>query len=157
MMYGSPMGPPMAPMGAQMMVPMGMGMGMGMAPMGMPMAQPMYMAPPPPPPVYYQPPPPPPVYYPPPQQQQQGPTIITVNNGGDDSRGSPCPTCGKSTDNIPRKKIGCVAIAWCLCLLFTVGSFGLCLIPFCSDGCKDTELICVKCQNIKSKIPANCC
>lgn len=144
MMYGSPMGPPMAPMGAQMMMPM-----------GMPMAQPMYMAPPPPPPVYYQPPPPPPVYYPP--QQQQGPTIITVNNGGDDSRGSPCPTCGKSTDNIPRKKIGCVAIAWCLCLLFTVGSFGLCLIPFCSDGCKDTELICVKCQNIKSKIPANCC
>lgn len=130
MMYGSPMGPPMNNMmGPPMMVPM------GMAPMGMPMAQPMYMAPPPPPPVYYQP-PPPPVYYPPPQQQ--GPTIITVNNGGDDSRGSPCPTCGKNTDNIPRKKIGCVAIAWCLCLLFTVGSFGLCLIPFCSDGCKDT-------------------
>lgn len=155
MMYGSPMGPPMNNMmGPPMMVPMGMAP-MGMAPMGMPMAQPMYMAPPPPPPVYYQPPPPPPVYYPPPQQQ--GPTIITVNNGGDDSRGSPCPTCGKNTDNIPRKKIGCVAIAWCLCLLFTVGSFGLCLIPFCSDGCKDTELMCVKCQNIKSKIPANCC
>lgn len=153
MMYGSPMGPPMAPMGGQMMVPMGMAP-MGMAPM-MPMAQPMYMAPPPPPPVYYQPPPPPPVYYPP--QQQQGPTIITVNNGGDDSRGSPCQTCGKNTDNIPRKKVGCVAIAWCLCLLFTVGSFGLCFIPLCSDGCKDTELICVKCQNIKSKIPANCC
>lgn len=129
MMYGSPMGPPMAPMGAQMMVPM------GMAPM---MAQPMYMAPPPPPPVYYQPPPPPPVYYPPPQQQQQGPTIITINNGGDESRGSICSTCGKNTDNIPRKKIGCVAIAWCLCLLFTVGSFGLCFIPLCSDGCKDT-------------------
>jgi hypothetical protein len=80
--------------------------------------------------------------------------IINLGNqGGGD--GSPCPTCGKDTGNIPRKKIGCVAIAWCLCLFFFTGSFWC--YPLCSDGCKDTELVCVKCQQVKSKIPANCC
>jgi hypothetical protein len=25
------------------------------------------------------------------------------------------------------------------------------------DGCKDVELVCVKCQTVKQTIPANCC
>lgn len=102
--------------------------------------------------------PPPPAYYPPPQPQQQGPMIINLgNNNNNNNSGSPCPTCQHSTDSIPRKKIGGVAIAWCICLLFTVGAYGLCLIPLCSDNCKDTELVCIKCQQVKSKISANCC
>jgi hypothetical protein len=80
-------------------------------------------------PMYQQ--PPPPVYYPP---QQQGPTIITMN-GGNDS-GSICPVCTTSTGNLPRKKVGTVAIIWCIALFFLTG--WCCFIPFCSDGCKDT-------------------
>ena len=104
-------------------------------------------------PMYGQPMAPAPMYAPP--APAAGPTIITVgdNNGGD---GSPCPTCCKDTGNIPRKKVGCVAILWCLCLLFFTGSC-LSLYPLCSDGCKDTELVCVKCHTVKSKIEANCC
>lgn len=108
----------------------------------------------PPPPAYY--PPPAPAYYPPPpQQQQQGPMIINLsnNNTGD---GSPCPTCGKDTGNLPRKTIGCVAITWCLCLFFLTGGMTFCF-PLCIDGWKDTELVCVRCQTVKSKIQANCC
>ena len=95
-----------------------------------------------------------PMYSPPPAQQ--GPMVINLggNSGGGD--GSPCPSCGKDTGNIPRKKIGCVTIAWCFCLLvFSVGTAWC--YPFCTDSCKDTELICVKCHTVKSKIPANCC
>ncbi len=100
-----------------------------------------------PPPAYYPPPPPPPA--------AQGPMIINLgNNNNSGGHGSPCISCGKDTDNMPRKKIGCVAILWCLCLL---GS-GFCwLYPLCTDGCKDTELVCVRCQTVKTKIPANCC
>ena len=87
-----------------------------------------------------------PAYYPPPA----GPTIITIGNTNDS--GTHCPTCGHNTGAIPRKKIGTVAILWCLCLLFTVGAYGLCLIPLCSDNCKDTELTCTKCQTIKARI-----
>jgi hypothetical protein len=25
------------------------------------------------------------------------------------------------------------------------------------DGCKDSELVCIKCQQIKTTVPANCC
>ena len=101
----------------------------------------------PPSPAYYPPPPPPP--------QQQGPMIINLGNNNNDSSGSPCQTCAKDTGNIPRKKIGCVAIAWCCCLLPTAVGW---LYPLCcTDSCKDTELICVKCQMVKNKITANCC
>ena len=98
--------------------------------------------------------PPPPNYYPP--QQSQGPMIINLGNNNNSS-GTHCPICGSETGNLPRKKVGCVAIAWCLCLLFTVGGYGLCFIPFCTDGCKDTELVCVKCSTVKQTINANCC
>ena len=97
---------------------------------------------------------PPPAYYPPPQQQ--GPMIINMGGQNQGGEGSPCPVCAHDTGNIPRKTVGTVTILWCLCLAFTTG-FLCALCPFCTDGCKDTELICVKCQTVKSKIPANCC
>jgi hypothetical protein len=91
----------------------------------------------------------------PPPPQQQGPTIINLSgNNNNNHSGTNCAVCGNETGNLPRKKIGCVAIIWCICLLYTP----LCwLIPLCSDGCKDTELVCVKCQTVKNVIPANCC
>jgi hypothetical protein len=93
-----------------------------------------------------------PVYMPPPQQQ--GPTIITIN-GNNGGNGAQCPTCGHETGNIPRKKVGCVAIAWGVCLLVATG--WLCFLPCLMDGCKDTEIVCVKCNQVKSKVAANCC
>jgi len=100
--------------------------------------------------------PPPPAYYPPPQAPaQQGPMIINLGNQGS-SDGSPCPTCAKDTGNLPRKTIGCVAITWCFVLFFLTGGMAFCY-PLCVDGCKDTELVCVRCQTVKSKVPANCC
>lgn len=105
---------------------------------------------PPPPPAYY-PPPPPPAY----PQQNQGPMII--NLGNNNSNGSPCGVCQNDTSTISRKKIGGVAIAWCVCLLLTIGPYGLCFIPFCMDSCKDTELICTKCSTVKQTVSANCC
>ena len=96
-----------------------------------------------------------PMYAPPPPQQQ-GPMIINLSgNNNDSGSGSPCPACGKETGQIPRKKIGCVTILWCLCLFFFTG-VAWCY-PFCVDSCKDTELVCVKCHTVKAKIQANCC
>lgn len=114
-----------------------------------PYAQPIYGAPAygaPPSPAYYPPPPPP---------AQQGPMIINLSNNNNSS-GSPCPSCGTETGNIPRKKVGLVTILWCLCLFIVSGGVACCY-PFCVDSCKDTELVCVKCQTVKMKIAANCC
>ena len=98
-----------------------------------------------------------PAYYPPPAPAPAaGPTVITVGGNNNSDSGSPCLTCGRDTPSMPRKKIGGVAIAWFCCLLWTVGSYGLCLIPLCTDSCKDTELICLKCQTVKQTISANC-
>ena len=108
-----------------------------MAPAPM-MAAPMYAPPPPPP------------------APAAGPPVITVGGNDNSGSGSPCPSCTKDTGNIPRKKIGTVAILWCLCLFFFGGGF-CSLYPLCSDGCKDSELVCVRCQTVKSKIQANCC
>jgi len=89
------------------------------------------------------------------QPQQQGPTIITIDGGNRDNNGSPCQFCGTNTGQIMRKKVGCVAIIWGLFLFFFTGV--LFCLPCLMDGCKDTELVCVKCQQIKNTIPANCC
>jgi hypothetical protein len=86
------------------------------------------------------------------QPQQQGPTIIHIDNDGD---GAPCQFCSTNTGQIVRKKVGFVAIAWGCCLLYFTGI--LCCLPCCMDGCKDSELICVKCHQVKNTIPANCC
>ena len=82
-----------------------------------------------------------------------GPTIIHINN--DDNDGTPCQFCGQKTSHISRRTVGGVAIAWSCCLLWTTG--WLFWLPCVMDGCKDMELVCVKCQNVKSTIPANCC
>ena len=108
---------------------------------GQPYGQPAYGQP------GYGQPPPPPVY------GNQGPTVIHINN--DDNDGTPCQFCGGNTEHITRRKVGCVAIAWGCCLLYFTGI--LCCLPCFIDGCKDVELICVKCQNVKNTIPANCC
>jgi len=126
-MYGQPM-QPMQPMYGQPMQPM---YGQPQPPMMMAPVQPMYQPPP-----------------------QQGPTIITIQDN-DNHSGSPCQFCGTNTGQIVRKKVGCVAIAWGVCLFWFTGF--LCCIPCCMDGCKDSELVCVKCQQVKNTIPANCC
>ena len=97
-----------------------------------------------------------PMYAPPPPAPAAGPTVITVGGGNNNSgEGSPCPSCARDTGNMPRKKVGAVAIIWCV-TCFILGG-GVCsLIPLCSDGCKDTEIVCVRCQTVKSKIEANC-
>ena len=120
--------------------------------------QPMYGQPMmPPPPMYGQPMmPPPPMYgqpMMPPPMVNPGPTIIKIE--GNNNGGMNCQFCGTSTGQITRKKVGCVAILWGLCLLWFTGF--LCCLPCCMDGCKDTELVCTKCQQIKQTIPANCC
>lgn len=102
---------------------------------------------------YGMPPPPPPMYGGGYQQQPAGPTIIHINNDDDD--GTLCQMCGKKTTHIARKKMGCVAWGWVCCLLWTTGFF--CWLPCCMDGCKDTELVCVSCNNVKTNIQANCC
>ena len=68
---------------------------------------------------------------------------------------SQCPYCDRGTKNITKRKVGCTTIFWCLCLLLTVPGFFW--IPFCCDGCKDTDLVCEQCGNVKTNIPANCC
>lgn len=90
---------------------------------------------------------------PPPAPVNTGPTIINIG-GNDSDNGPKCPNCQKHAGQIPKKKIGCTAILWCICLLPT--GFLWCL-PCCMDGCKDTELICTACQTVKNTIPANCC
>lgn len=121
-------GQPMQPMYGQPMQPM---YGQPQPPMMMAPVQPMYQPP-----------------------QQQGPTIITIHDNDNDN-GSPCQFCGTNTGQIVRKKVGCVAIAWGVCLFWFTGF--LCCIPCCMDGCKDSELVCIKCQQVKNTIPANCC
>ena len=66
-----------------------------------------------------------------------------------------CRYCSGQTKNVLRRKAGCVTISWCICLLATTGLFFW--LPFCCDGCKDTQFMCGQCGNIKSEIPANCC
>jgi hypothetical protein len=118
-MYGAPMYAPQPMMAPMMMQPQ-------------PMMAPMYS----PPPMMMQPQPMmAPMYSPPPPPPQQQTIIITGNNNNNDNGNTtPCPSCGKGTGNIPRKKVGMVAIIWCLIL----SSCMLCYIPLCcSDSCKD--------------------
>ena len=61
-----------------------------------------------------------PTYPPPPP----APTVITINGNNNNSNDTPCLTCAQNTPIMTRKKLGCVAIAWCCCLLLTVGAYG---------------------------------
>lgn len=113
---------------------------------------PVMMAPPPPPPVYYAPPPPPPqqVYYPPPPpppvQNSQSYVVLKKENNNNKST---CHHCNELTPTIQQRKVGFIAVVWCLVL----STCGLCFIPLaCTDSCKDTHLVCVKCNSRKNKI-----
>jgi len=69
--------------------------------------------------------------------KQNDPTITNMAHFGDTSQ---CPFCDRSTKNIMKRKVGCTTVSWCICLLFT--TVGLFWIPFCCDGCKDTDCVC---------------
>ncbi len=137
----APMGPMSPGMAMQPMMSPMVPMQPMMSPM-VPMAVPVMM---PPPPVYFPPPPPPPA----------APQTIIITGGNNRESGSACQICGKETGNILRRKLGCVGIAWCVCLALTTGI--LCVIPLCGDSCKDTEIVCNHCQTVKSTVSANCC
>lgn len=102
------------------------------APMAPPMVQPMYM---------------------PPAPAPAGPTIINISSGKQE--GSKCPACGEHSESVQRKDAGCATWSWCICLALTVTP--LFFIPFCTDSCKDTEIVCVKCQSIKTTVKGQCC
>lgn len=102
------------------------------------------------PPAFQQPMMPQPMFVPPPPPQ--GPTIVTISNR---QEGTKCPYCGQQSENRTRKSAGCATWGWCVCLAFTVPP--LFFIPFCVDGCKDVELVCEKCGQVKNTIKANCC
>lgn len=102
-----------------------------------------------------------PVFYPQQQQQHQnGPTIINIggnrhdNGNNNGNSGTFCTNCNRNTSNVPRKAVGCTAFLWCAFLIPTVVCW---MIPFCSDGCKDTELVCSQCAKVKQTVQANCC
>ncbi len=87
------------------------------------------------------------------QQNNQG---FQPNNQGFEPNGKlHCPFCGKWTESFPKKIAGGVTYAWCICLFFFTGIF--CCVPFCVGGCKDTQMVCVVCQQAKARIPAKCC
>lgn len=101
-----------------------------MQPMGQPMTQSM-MQPVVQPVMTYQ-----PVYpYMPQPQQNNRPIIINLDHGRKKNL-SYCQLCQHETEQIPRKTIGCVAIAWCLCLFVFTGIF--CLYPCLADRLRDT-------------------
>lgn len=77
--------------------------------------------------------------------------IYVVNNPNELG----CPFCGTQTQTVLMKKPGAVTYLWCCCLLWFTGI--LCCIPFCVDSCLDAQLICVRCNNAKQVVPANCC
>lgn len=63
---------------------------------------------------------------------------------------SPCINCGGiNTDTIPKRKAGCVAIAWCIFVGLLTGGNVCCFIPLATDGCKDIEMTCGGCGRVK--------
>ena len=59
-----------------------------------------------------------------------------------------CPHCGAHVTTATRKTSG--ALAWLACggLALAGCIFGCCLIPFCVDGCMDTEHWCPSCHRL---------
>jgi hypothetical protein len=80
-------------------------------------------------------------------------TITNVGVFGDVAY---CECCSMKTENVKRSRVGGVTFMWCCFLLLLTGGI-LALVPFCCEDCKDTEIICQKCLNVKTKIDATCC
>lgn len=72
----------------------------------------------------------------PPNPAQNSKTVVTIK--GKKCSSSMCHTCGEETGVTTTKKVGFVAVVWCLVL----SSVFLCFIPLCSDKCKDTIILC---------------
>ncbi|CAF3716715.1 unnamed protein product [Rotaria sp. Silwood1] len=88
---------------------------------------------------YQQAPPPPPI--PMAQPIYVGAPIVIV---GDYPMQCTCPHCGRQIVTRTEKKSG--LLAWIICaVLFLFGLWLCCFIPFCVDGCKDTEHYCPSC------------
>ena len=83
--------------------------------------------------------------------KEASPAAIIINNNPNDLG---CPLCGCQTQTVLMKKPGAITYLWCCCLFWFTGF--LCCIPFCVDSCLDAHLICVKCNNAKQVVPANC-
>ena len=121
--------------------------------------QPQYFNGPPAPPMYQ----PHSVYPPPPPpnnpagviviQEKNKATITNLAVMGDIKH---CEVCQTDTDNIKRGKVSTVTFAWCFFLLFVSGGL-LAFVPFCYDVCKDTQIICQRCQQLKTTVEATCC
>lgn len=92
-----------------------------------------------------------PVFMPP--MGNAGTTIINIP--GNRQEGTKCPYCTEHSESNLRRTSGCVTWSWCICLTLTATPFFF--IPFCVDGCKDTEYVCVKCNQVKNTVKANCC
>ena len=88
------------------------------------------------------------------QQQQQGgqPTLLIIGGPQGIWPHYPvttvCPHCGAHVTTATRKTSG--ALAWLACggLALAGCIFGCCLIPFCVDGCLDTEHWCPSCHRL---------
>ena len=64
-----------------------------------------------------------------------------------------CPFCKKSYLTKSRKTIGCAAKSWgaVLCLFTGV----LCWIPCVLEDCKDQEIVCANCAEVREKVPSS--
>ena len=69
---------------------------------------------------------------------------------------SMCKYCKEETNSIVNRTPGKAVVYWILFLcLFTAGL--LFFVPFLMEGCKDTIVICTKCNQRKHKIEAEMC
>ena len=66
-----------------------------------------------------------------------------------------CVYCRRDTDSFPKKIPGGVTWMWCFGLFLFTGVF--CCVPFCVDGCQDTQVVCVNCQGVKTTVEPNTC
>lgn len=85
-------------------------------------------------------------------------TVIVINNGNNNpSNATYCPQCKSKTESMGRRAVGRVTIMWSFVLAFVGLPCCLCFIPFCNDDCKDLEIVCMHCDQVKDKVPAQCC
>ena len=87
-----------------------------------------------------------------PRSRRNSKHITIKSRSVQDPQLTPCEICLRDTLSKTRKKVGCVAIGWCICLSFTVGPYGFCLLPLCTDNCKDTQVFCEECGNTKATV-----
>ena len=86
---------------------------------------------------------------------QPPPEVLVIEAEAPKGNFTPCGYCGCNTNSHPRKKVGAAAIVWALiCFCSTVLLFW---IPLCNDNCKDTDICCSRCMEVKTTIPTDIC